>query len=222
MTESENLTQESLLEQASDEWQAKKRALRERFSKDNPGLHFDRSMIRKSKESLQKEVKHLEESNHKLSNEFKILQEETGQIQENKQQISLKIDAYEKRFLRLRVKENSLINEIDFFETELSDLKQFYQDVCSGLDNNISSLERSVKHIGFMRGETSSLIDKMSMLENEVPDKNSEVKILDETVHTALNELKKLYAKMHNVEKKVKVNYYSNKRQLEGKSWELI
>ena len=64
-----------------------------------------------------------------------------------------------------------------------------------------------------MKGEMGTLINKMGMLESEVPVKVSDVDNLDEQITGAIKVLKDLYTRMQGVETKVKTNYYKKKKQ---------
>ena len=64
-----------------------------------------------------------------------------------------------------------------------------------------------------MKGEIEMLIDKMRMLEGDVPEKNRGLDTLDEKITVAIKILKTFYQRMQHVERNVKTNYYHKKKE---------
>ena len=165
---------------------------------------------------INSEIKMLEESNHFMANTIKNLQTQLAHKKNQSQKEFKQSDSLKMKLVRIQTLEQSLLNELEFFESEKLRSEECLNSVTQGLEANISALDSSVKDIGFMKGETGVLIEKMSMLEKEIPEKNIDMENLDGIVSGTIRALESLYERMRLIETNVKKNYYTNKKNYRG------
>jgi chromosome segregation ATPase len=165
---------------------------------------------------ISSEIKMLEESNHFMANTIKDLQVRLAHKKNQCQKEFKQSDSLKMKLVRIQTSEQSLLNELEFFESEKLRSEECLNSVTQSLEANISALDSSVKDIGFMKGETGVLIEKMSMLEKEIPEKNIDMENLDGIVSGTIRALESLYERMRLIETNVKKNYYTNKKNYRG------
>ncbi|MBF0119425.1 MAG: hypothetical protein HQK79_11360 [Desulfobacterales bacterium] len=163
-------------------------------------------------EMLQTENAKLEESNSSMANKIKNLQNFISERKIKSQKVFGKSDELRKKLAIVQTHEKSLLNELTFLESEKEKLNEKYNKVASDLEANILLLGSSMNDIGFIKGETSSLIERMNMLKSKAPGKSSDLEMIDEIIGQAIVSLKDLYDRMQGIEKNVKINYYKNKK----------
>jgi chromosome segregation ATPase len=196
-----------------EEWTEKKEALLRGISEGRSALKIDRQSLTREKEKLVSDVERLEDENHLMARSVKDFQLQLSEKRSKSQMLFNRSDALKKKLVRLLARERSLQNEIQFYESEKAKLSDTHLQVSERLRTNISALDTIVKDIDFMKGEMGTLINKMGMLEREVPVKVSDVDNVDEKITGAMKVLKDLYSRMQGVERKVKTNYYKKKEQ---------
>lgn len=198
---------------AEEEWTEKKEALLSGTSEGRSALKIDRESLTREKKKVVSDVERLEDENHLMARSVRDFQLQLSEKRRQSQMLLNRSDALKKKLTRLLAQERSLQNEIQFYELEKAKLSDTHLQVSERLRTNISALDTIVKDIDFMKGEMGTLINKMGMLEREVPVKLSDVDNLDEKITGAIKVLKDLYGRMQGVERKVKTNYYKNKKQ---------
>jgi chromosome segregation ATPase len=196
-----------------EEWTEKKESLLRGISEGRSALKIDRESLTREKEKLVSDVERLEDENHLMARSVKDFQLQLSEKRSKSQMLFTRSDALKKKLVGLLARERSLQNEIQFYESEKARLSDTHLQVSERLRTNISALDTIVKDIDFMKGEMGTLINKMGMLEREVPVKVSDVDNVDEKITGALKVLKDLYSRMQGVERKVKTNYYKKKKQ---------
>ncbi len=202
----------SSLQSAKEQWREKRRSLMEKVGDGKRVFPLSKVEIVQEMDRLNSEIKMLEESNHFMAGSIKDIQLRLSQ-KKGRCQRDLKLsDTNKKKLIRIQTAEQSLLNELEFFETEKLRLEESLNNVAQSLDANISALDSSVKDIGFMKGETGALIEKMSMLEHQIPAKNIDLENLDGIISGTIRALESLYERMRIIETNVKKNYYKNKR----------
>lgn len=199
-----------------ERWMKKKEALLKSLSKDRSAQKIDRAQLSTEKQRLISEVERLEEQNYSMAKSVKDFELQLSEKRRMSQMLFERSDALKKKLIRFLARERGLLNEIDFFESEKARLSDIYSQVSKSLDTNISLLDSTFNDIGFMKGEMRALIEKMGMLEGEVPVKLSDADNLDEKITRAIKELKNLYNKMQSVERSVKIDYYNKKKTTVG------
>ncbi|MBF0398427.1 MAG: hypothetical protein HQK78_16745 [Desulfobacterales bacterium] len=176
----------------------------------------DRNKISEEIKQISSDIERLEESNQSLNSMVNDLQFKISKNKKESERLFKKAEEQKNILLDLRTTENSILNEINFLEEEKKSFEEKYNIFLEGLDKNILKLDKSSKEIDFIKGETGLLIEKMSSLEEKVPEKNYDVENINDTIFGTVKSLKDIYGKMLNLEKKVKINYYKQKKQIEG------
>ena len=195
-----------------ERWQEKRRSVMEKVAEGKRGVTLDQAEISREIGELRLDIEKLESSSHEMTGTLKEMQTIMAQ-KKNQCQRDFKLsDDLKKKLLRIQTAEQSLLNELDFFESEKLRLEEELKQVNQGLEANIYSLDSSVKDIDFMMGETSTLIEKMNVLEKEIPVKNTDIENLDDIVSGTIRALEGLYDRMRIIETRVKKTYYTNKK----------
>ena len=198
-------------EMTEGEWLGKKQAILKRISRDKGLPKVDRDNLTGEKERLLAEVGKLEEENHIMAKSAKDFELQLAKRRRIYQTLFKRSDELKGKFVRFLAREHNLMNEIELCESEKAVISDTYSEVSEKLRNNVSSLECTVKDIGFMKGEVQMLIEKMEILEGEIPVKSKDMYNLDEKVMGAIKALKRLYNRMQAAERDVKVSYYKRK-----------
>ncbi|NVM21019.1 MAG: hypothetical protein HWN68_04495 [Desulfobacterales bacterium] len=199
-----------------DDCAEKKEVLLRGISEGRSALKIDRESLAGEKERVVSEVERLEEENHLMARSVREFQLQLSEKTRKSRMLLKSSDALKKKLVRILTRERSLLNEIQFYESEKTKLSNRYLRVSERLRVRISALDGTVKDIDFMKGEIGALIGKVGMLESEVPGKVSDVDNLNEKITGAVKMLKNLYDRMQGVERKVKISYYNNKKQRSG------
>lgn len=193
-------------------WPEKRKALMKRLSRDRSRLKLDKENLTAERKRLATEVESLEEENHAIAKRAKDLQIELLKKRTTAKESFESSDESNKRLVGPLARERGLLNEIGFFETEKARLSGTYLEVSGRLGANVSELDRTLRDIGFMNGEVRALMEKMEMLEGEVPMKFKDVDNLDEKISASIKALRSLYNRMQGTERDVKISYYKNKK----------
>ena len=122
------------------------------------------------------------------------------------------VEETKKRLVGSLARKRGLLNEIAFFQKEKSHLFKTYTGVSERLQDNVSVLDRILKDMSFFKGEIQALMDKMGMLEDQIPVKYQDVDNLDERIKRTFQTLKGFSSRMHHMEKAVKETYYMSKK----------
>lgn len=194
-------------------WPEKRKALMKRLSRDRSRLKLDKENLTAERKRLATEVESLEEENHAIAKRAKDLQIELLKKRTTAKESFERSDESNKRLVGPLARERGLLNEIGFFETEKARLSGTYLEVSGRLGANVSELDRTLRDIGFMNGEVRALMEKMEMLEGEVPMKFRDVDSLDDKIKRTSNALMGCYNSMRRVEITVKENYYKKKNE---------
>lgn len=197
-----------------EEWlKRKKAAVLKMFSKGRSSQRIDRENLSQEKGSVKAEVERLEEENHSMAKSVNEFQFQLSEKRKNAQILFQRSDDHKKKLGGLLSRERSLLNEIEYYESEKVRLSKTCSESSKKLDSNIYALDGKLDNIGFMKGEIKTLIDKMRMLEGDVPGKTRELGNLDEKITVAIKILKNFYQRMQHVERSVKTNYYHKKKE---------
>ena len=210
-TSGEDIPGRTSSEITEGEWLGKKQAILKRISRDKGLPKVDRDNLTGEKERLLAEVGKLEEENHIMAKSVKDFELQLAKRRRIYQTLFKRSDELKGKFVRFLAREHNLMNEIELYESEKAVISDTYSEVSEKLRNNVSSLECTVKDIGFMKGEVQMLIEKMEILEGEIPVKSKDMYNLDEKVMGAIKALKRLYNRMQAAERDVKVSYYKRK-----------
>jgi len=195
-------------------WQEKKKAILERLSKSCETNKSDRAKLKAAREGLLSEVKRLEEENNAMARDQKELQRKILEKRTMAQMLFKRTDDLKRKGVRLACRENSLLQEIRFLSAEKQGGEDRYREISKRIDTYMSAVAHMVKNIDFMKGEMGTLMEKVGLLERDVPIKFQDADHLDEKIESALQALTDLYDKMRAIERNGKVSYYKKGRHL--------
>jgi len=109
--------------------------------------------------------------------------------------------------------ENDLVQEIEFYASEMNKMDKIYADVSAKYEDNMGILEGMIKNVGFLKGEIGALVLQMGMLEEEIPERYRDADNLDKKIKgTFVKALNDLQNRVDVVEKKAKVLYYQKEK----------
>ena len=109
--------------------------------------------------------------------------------------------------------ENDLVQEIEFYASEMNKMDKIYADVSAKYEDNMGILEGMIKNVGFLKGEIGALVLQMGMLEEEIPERYRDADNLDKKIKgTFVRALNDLQNRVDVVEKKAKVLYYQKEK----------
>jgi len=115
--------------------------------------------------------------------------------------------------LELVSEENDLVQEIEFYASEMNKMDKIYADVSAKYEDNMGILEGMIKNVGFLKGEIGALVLQMGMLEEEIPERYRDADNLDKKIKgTFVRALNDLQNRVDVVEKKAKVLYYQKEK----------
>ncbi|MBF0257383.1 MAG: hypothetical protein HQK62_00865 [Desulfamplus sp.] len=195
---------ESLLEN-------RKKTLLSMFSNNKSLLKLSKDEMLMARAQLRSEIETLENKNHLSSRRLNDLNFGITEKKKEKQRAEQESERQNKELVRLLTEESSLANEIEFYASEKADVSEALENITARMELNIHAVEKSVKDIGFIKGETGALIERIGRLENGIPEKSSHVEGLDDSIYGAIKSLQALYTRMHRMEKSAKAHYYNIK-----------
>lgn len=193
------------------EWLEKKHALLKKISRDGDLIKEDQENITQKKERLFSEVERLEEENNLMAKSVKDFELQLSRRRNISQALFKKFDDLRGNLVSFLAREHHILSEIELFESEKAELSDRYSETSERLKSNITALESTYKEIGFMKGEVQALVEKMEMLEAEIPEKFRAVDNLDEKIQGTVNALKSLHSRMQGAERNIKMSYYNKK-----------
>jgi chromosome segregation ATPase len=189
-----------------------KNELLKKFAVWQDDLKVDRETLLKEKQRALAEVRNLEDENHIMARHVKDLQLQLFDRRKAAQRLFQHSEELKKRTVQLLAKENNLLHEIRFFETERDRHDADYREVSAKLKANMTTIAAVLRDIEFLRGETEVLMDKTGYLESGVPTRFRDIDSLDEKISDSLQSVGNLYNKMRAVEKNTKRVYYQKKK----------
>ncbi|MBF0209281.1 MAG: hypothetical protein HQK68_00200 [Desulfamplus sp.] len=205
-------------DELSSELENKKSALISNLSDDNRNLlKLSRDEMLKERDKLQSEIEALENKNHLSSRQLHDIKFAIKEKLREKVKAEQRADGQNRELLKLLTEESSLTNEIEFYNSEKADIADVLDKLTLKMESSIRAVEKSVKDIGFIKGETGALIDRIGRLETDIPEKSSHVEGLDDSIFGAVKALESLYGRMHSIEKSAKAHYYNIKGESRGR-----
>ncbi|MBF0111469.1 MAG: hypothetical protein HQK74_01900, partial [Desulfamplus sp.] len=207
----------SVSDELSSELENKKSALISNLSDDNRNLlKLSRDEMLKERDKLQSEIEALENKNHLSSRQLHDIKFAIKEKLREKAKAEQRAEGQNRELLKLLTEESSLTNEIEFYNSEKADISDVLDKLTLKMESSIRAVEKSVKDIGFIKGETGALIDRIGRLETDIPEKSSHVEGLDDSIFGAVKALESLYSRMHGMEKSAKAHYYNIKGESRG------
>ena len=191
------------------ESESTEKILREAISSVKDNLSLAEQEVNEHISSLISEIE-------QLNSEKKIINKEISKYEdlltETRDFFHKLIDSVDKRKNSLHVYQSenrNIVNEIDFYTNEKSRLSEALLIHSENLNNEVESIEDTYQNIVFVKGEIKILLDKLIILEADVPDKLDDINQMDELFGMTLNELRSLYNKANHTVKQLKSAYYN-------------
>jgi len=201
------------LSQGPENEPEKKQPLFSRFFKKKNVLAVDKNEMLLERERLRTDIEGLENKNHLSSKKLNDLKFRITEKKNEKEKVERETEEQNKELVRLLTQESSMANEIEFYNSEKDEISDIFEKISHNMDSRVHDMEKSIKDIGFIKGETGSLIEKMSTMEKDIPEKNTNIEAIDDSIFGAVKSLKQLYSRMQKIEKQAKVHYYNNKEK---------
>lgn len=193
------------------QWLEKKRTLLKRLAEERSPQKVDMADLSRERERVLSDIRRLEEENHFVARSVREFDIQLSKRRRTFQTLTKKSDGTKQKLVEFLAMEHNLLSEIESYESERETLSGVYSEVSEGLRTKISALENTVNDIGFVKGEARAFMEKVEMLEGEVPAKSRDMDDLDAKLLRSAKALKDLYNGMHAAEKSVKTNYYKKK-----------
>jgi len=195
------------------EWVKRKKDVVKMFSKGRNSQRFDRENLTRARERANAEVERLEEENHAMVRSVNNLQLQLSEKRKEAQILFQRSDENKKELGGLFSRERSHLSATEYYQSEKVRLSETHSELSKKLDRTIHALGTTLDTIGFMKGEIETLIEKLRMLEGDVPEQTRRLDDLDEKITMADKILRSFYQRMQHVERKVKANYYHKKKE---------
>jgi len=176
-------------------------------------LSMDKNEMIQERERLKTELEVLENKNYLSAKKSNDLNFRIRDKKNEKKKVEKELDEQNRKLIKLLTKESSLVNEIEFYNSEKEDISDARENISRIMDSCIHDAGKSVKDIGFIKGETGALIKRINLLESDIPQRNTQNAGLDDSIFGAVKALTQLYGRMQKIEKQAKVYYYNNKKQ---------
>jgi chromosome segregation ATPase len=167
-----------------------------------------RAALREERERLEADTERLENENHSLARQLKELQLQLFEKRTAAQKLFQRSDHAKKKLVQCLSRENNLLHEIRFLESEREKHGKTQRQVASRVEANMGSIAALLRDIEFLKGEVGALLEKTGMLEQDAPLRCRDIENLDEKIAGSLQALIDLYQRMQAVEKNVKSIYY--------------
>jgi len=201
-------SEEDYAEMTEELWVRNKKKIIKKLTQKNSELSGYREKLLADRKVLEQEVEVLEQDNFSVLRQTKDL--EMQQLEKNSEMQKLKagLQIAKKKLVKPMTEESGYFSEIGFLNSEKDKLYRQQDRYAEKLNSNMSALGSTIMEIEFIKGEICTLIEKVNMIEEGLPDIMSEVDDLDEKVRWASKSLRALYEKMKQVEKEAKILYY--------------
>lgn len=204
--------------QAHRENRIGKEDLLKRLSERQGDLRLDREALRKDRERLLDEVRSLEDESNALTSRARELQSQLLERRKTAARVCHRSEEMKNRMVQFLAKENNLIHEVRFLESEKDKQIKEYADISGRVNAGMASIAAILRDIEFMRGEMETLMGQSGSLESEVPDRHHDIDRLDEKISSALHSIVDLYDKVKAAEKNAKVIFYCKEKGIERDS----
>jgi len=161
------------------------------------------------KEKLTKEIERTTAANTLLTQKIETLEATISQKKSNKQNLIQQLNQCKRESAEPVSERKYLDHNIQFLKTEKTRLTQEYQSLKSNLDKNLHTIDSMLKDLGFIKGEIATLIDQVTILEEELPVRIRDADNLDDKItRSTANAVTTLYKDMKEIEHRAKMSYY--------------
>jgi len=192
-------------------WIKNKKSILKGLEKNRDMLKSYRVNLLSEKNRLMEEVEGFEQDNYNIMGRVKDLEMQRLGKENEEKVMYLKLSDSRKKLVRPLAEENSCLSEIDFLESEKTRLFDVRDRTAESLNSNMTDLGDIILDIEFIKGEIQTLVSKINMVEDDIPEIYSEIGDLDEKISSTSKALTDLYNRMKIVEKNAKAFYYNKK-----------
>jgi len=211
MTTFDNKNTESNLARTISEtqWLKKRKAILEKQSSNNA----DMETLHQQKAKLMNDISILEEKNHALKQLIKEQQVLLPEKKRDNVETLKKVETHKNQLSKYLSTERNLISEIAFYENEQQQLDNMLKDLTQKLNTSIGAIDDTLMNIDFVKGEIKAMLNKMTLLETNIPKEYEHMDQLDGLFQQTILSLNDLYNRAHHAENNVKKTYYKIKHQ---------
>lgn len=196
---------------SEEAWIKKKQALLEILSEEREAQASERDRFTRESETLLREIERLENENHILAKSVKDFEPQLSIKRKTSGELLRRISNRKVERAEYFSKESDLTHETDMYRSEKETLSNTHAEISDKLKANVSALHRTVNSIHFVKGEIQTVMEKMAVLEGDVPGKFRDVDNVDVKITRAMEALAGLHGRMRRAEKDLKKSYYQNK-----------
>jgi chromosome segregation ATPase len=189
-------------------WVKNKKAILRKLAENKDSLRNYREKLQAEKKELAEETERLEQENYSLLGQVKDLEMQHLEKSSTMQKLNSQLHASKKKLVKPLTEESGYLSEIKFLESEKASLFERHDEASETLNNNMAALGSTIMEIEFIKGEIGILMNKIGMIEDEIPEIFGEIDDLDEKITWASKTLTDLYNRMKTVEKDAKILYY--------------
>jgi len=177
-------------------------------------MSIPQSLVRK--EQLIKDIEMLEADNEMLSLTIQKLKASLEEQRKTNQTLAADLKQSKETFIDPEAERKFLQNNIDFLQSEKKRLAKEYIDFKNKLDQQLTIIDKLLKDLGFIKGEIGTLLVQTSMLEEELPVKLKDARILDEKISRSFfSTITELHSTVKTVASKARSSYYKNLKESE-------
>jgi chromosome segregation ATPase len=189
-------------------WVKNKKTILRKLAENKDSLRNYREKLQAEKKELAEETERLEQENYSLLGQVKDLEMQHLEKSSTMQKLNSQLQASKKKLVKPLTEESGYLSEIKFLESEKASLFECHDEASETLNNNMAALGSTIMEIEFIKGEIGILMNKIGMIEDEIPEIFGEIDDLDEKITWASKTLTDLYNRMKTVEKDAKILYY--------------
>jgi chromosome segregation ATPase len=189
-------------------WVKNKKAILRKLAENKDSLRNYREKLLAEKKELAEETERLEQENYSLLGQVKDLEMQHLEKSSTMQKLNSQLHASKKKLVKPLTEESGYLSEIKFLESEKEKHFEIHDETAETLNNNMAALGSTIMEIEFIKGEIGILMNKIGMIEDEIPEIFGEIDDLDEKITWASKTLTDLYNRMKTVEKDAKILYY--------------
>jgi chromosome segregation ATPase len=166
------------------------------------------------KEKRTKEIERTTAANTLLTQKIETLEATITQKKLNKQNLIQQLNQCKLETAEPASESKDLEYNIQFLKTEKTRLTKEYQLLKSNLDKNLQTIDSMLKDLGFIKGEIATLIDQVTILEEELPVRIRDADNLDDKItRSTANAITSLYKDMKEIENRAKMSYYKKLKE---------
>jgi uncharacterized protein YoxC len=161
------------------------------------------------KEKLTKEIERTTSANTLLMQKIETLEASINQKKATQKELIAQNNQCRQESAEPASERKYLENNISFLKSEKNRLTQDYQSIKISLDKNLQAIDTMLKDLGFIKGEIATLIDQVTILEEELPVRIRDADNLEDKItRSTANAITSLYQDMKEIENKAKMSYY--------------